>query len=61
MSRERKYCPYCGELIGECECDEQRDERFPYGYAEVTYNFDNPEAGDRARFDDLMFLRYFER
>lgn len=61
MNGNWKYCPYCGKPIGECECV-GRDERFPAGYAEVEYsNFENAEAIDGARFDDLNFQRYFER
>jgi hypothetical protein len=60
MNSEWKYCPYCGNPIRECECD--RDERFPVGYAEVEYSdFDNAEARDGARFDDLNYLHYLER
>lgn len=62
MSKDWKYCPYCGNPVGECECDDQRDERFPAGYAEVEYSdFESAEAIDGARFDDLNFQRYFER
>lgn len=61
MNKNWKYCPYCGNEIDECEC-ERRDERFPSGYAEVEYDdFDNAEAIDGARFDDLNFQRYYER
>lgn len=41
---------------------EQCDERFPSSYAEVEYDdFENAEAIDGARFDDLNFQRYYER
>lgn len=34
----------------------------PSGYAEVEYdNFENAEAIDGAKFDDLNYLRYTER
>lgn len=37
-------------------------ERFPSAYAEIDYcDFDDPEAIMGARFDDMNFLRYFER
>lgn len=56
-----KYCPYCGAEIDECECG-NRDERFPASYAEIEYSdFDNAEAIDGARFDDMNFNHYFER
>lgn len=38
------------------------DERFPDSYAELEYDdFDSPEAIDGARFDDMNYLRHFER
>lgn len=44
------------------ELEPERDERFPEGYAEVEYSdFDNAEAIEGAKFDDMNFLRYFER
>lgn len=62
MTREWKYCPYCGDPIEVCECEGYNDERFPAGYAEIDYdNFDNAEAIDGARFDDMNYLRHFER
>lgn len=37
-------------------------EQIPSTYAEVEYtDFDDPEAIAGARFDDMNFLRYFER
>ena len=44
-------------------CDEdEREYSLPSTYAEVEYdNFDNPEAIDGARFDDMNYLRYTER
>jgi len=60
--REPKYCQYCGKPLDECICEDQLDERLPRGYAEITYSdFDNAEAIDGARFDDLNYLRYMER
>lgn len=44
------------------EDDPDPDDRFPVGYAEVEYDdFDDPEAIQGARFDDLNYLRYLER
>ena len=38
------------------------DKNLPSTYAEVEYDdFDNPEAVDGARFDDMNYLRYTER
>jgi len=44
-------------------CDEDEDDSFlPDTYAEIEYdNFDNPEAIDGARFDDMNYMRYRER
>jgi methionine synthase II (cobalamin-independent) len=44
-------------------CDEdEREYGLPSTYAEVEYDdFDNPEAIDGARFDDMNYLRYTER
>lgn len=40
----------------------RRQEQIPRTYAEIEYNdFDDPEAIIGARFDDMNFLRYFER
>ena len=37
-------------------------EQIPRTYAEIEYDdFDSPEAIMGARFDDMNFLRYFER
>lgn len=34
----------------------------PSTYAEVEYDdFDNPEAAEGAKFDDMNYLRYMER
>lgn len=42
--------------------DDEREYGLPSTYAEVEYDdFDNPEAVDGARFDDMNFLRYMER
>lgn len=44
-----------------CDEDEIR-EGLPSTYAEVEYDdFDNAEAIDGARFDDMNYLRYTER
>ena len=49
------------------EDDEEEDEDgyqggLPDTYVEVEYSdFDNPEAVDGARFDDMNYLRYTER
>lgn len=47
-------------------CDDDEEEGAQYGlpatYAEIEYDdFDNPEAIDGARFDDMNYLRYTER
>lgn len=48
-------------------CDDDEDEvgyedGLPATYAEIEYSdFDNPEAVDGARFDDMNYLRYTER
>jgi len=44
-------------------CDEEEDDSFlPSTYAEIEYeDFDNPEAIDGARLDDMNYLRYRER
>ena len=44
-------------------CDEDGgDDRLPSWYAEVEYDdFDNPEAIEGAKFDDINFRRYTER
>lgn len=40
----------------------REQEQIPSTYAEVEYDdFDDPEAIAGARFDDMNFLRYFER
>ncbi|MCD8397503.1 MAG: hypothetical protein LUD12_10065 [Lachnospiraceae bacterium] len=46
-----------------CDEDEDEDEVFlPSTYAEIEYSdFDNQEAIDGARFDDMNYLRYMER
>ena len=37
-------------------------EQIPSTYAEIEYDdFDDPEAIMGARFDDMNFMRYFER
>lgn len=63
------------EVLDEFDMDEELDmneiefvshfrgqEQIPRTYAEVEYDdFDDPEAIMGARFDDMNFLRYFER
>ena len=40
----------------------REQEQIPSTYAEIEYeDFDDPEAMAGARFDDMNFLRYFER
>lgn len=63
MSSQRpwKYCPYCGAAINKCECD-VGDGRLPDWYAEIEYSdFDNAEAINGARWDDLNYRHYMER
>lgn len=44
-----------------CEDDDDRD-NLPETYAEVEYDdFDDPEAIEGARWDDMNFLHYIER
>lgn len=41
---------------------DEEDSRFPHGYAEIEYaDMDTAEAREGAKFDDLNFLRHFER
>ena len=43
-------------------CDDEGDDRLPSWYAEIEYDdFDNPEAIEGAKFDDMNFRRYMER
>ncbi len=44
-------------------CDEDDEEYgLPSTYAEIEYpDFENAEAIDGARFDDMNYLRYMER
>ena len=63
------------EVLDDFDMDEELDmnevefvlhfreqEQIPRTYAEIEYNdFDNPEATMGARFDDMNYLRYFER
>lgn len=43
-------------------CDEDEDDRLPSWYAEVEYDdFDNAEAIEGAKFDDMNYLYYMER
>ena len=40
----------------------REQEQIPRTYAEIEYDdFDDPEAIMGARFDDMNYLRYFER
>lgn len=42
--------------------DEEDQDGLPESYAEIEYaDFENAEAIDGARFDDMNFLRYMER
>ena len=63
------------EVLDEFDMDEELDinevefvahfreqEQIPRTYVEIEYdNFDSEEAVMGARFDDMNFLRYFER
>lgn len=63
------------EVLEEFDMDEELDmkevefvhhfrsqEQIPSTYAEVEYDdFDDPEAIMGARFDDMNYMRYFER
>ena len=50
------------DIFCEDEDDYEDDERFPEGYAEIEYDgMDTAEAQLGSRFDDMNFLRYFER
>lgn len=52
------------EVAGELYDDDEDDYYYglPSSYAEVEYNdFENAEAIDGARFDDINYLRYTER
>ena len=43
-------------------CDDDEDDRLPSWYAEIEYDdFDNPEAIEGAKFDDMNYLHYMER
>ena len=42
--------------------EEERDERFPVGYCEIEYSeMESEEAVRGCAFDDMNYLRYFER
>lgn len=42
--------------------DDEEDDRLPSWYAEVEYDdFDNPEAIEGARWDDMNYTHYMER
>lgn len=42
--------------------EDDYDDQIPSTYAEIEYDdFDDPEAIMGARFDDMNYLRYFER
>ncbi|MPM22641.1 hypothetical protein SDC9_69099 [bioreactor metagenome] len=43
-------------------CEDNGDDRLPRSYAEVEYdNFENAEAIDGAKFDDINYRHYVER
>ena len=45
-------------------CEDDEDDRYglPETYAEIEYDdFDDPEAIDGARWDDMNYLHYIER
>jgi hypothetical protein len=43
-------------------CDADEDDRLPSWYAEIEYDdFDNPEAIEGAKFDDMNYRHYMER
>ena len=42
--------------------DDDEDDRLPSYYAEIEYDdFDNPEAIEGAKFDDMNYTHYMER
>lgn len=42
--------------------EDEYDYQIPSTYAEIEYeDFDDPEAIAGARFDDMNYMRYFER
>ena len=50
------------EEISLADLEGQEDERFPRGYAEIDYeDMETAEAAEGARFDDMNYLRHFER
>lgn len=47
--------------IADCFCDD-KETQLPDTYAEIEYSdFDNAEARDGARWDDMNYLHYMER
>ena len=45
-----------------CDEYEEYDSRFPAGYCEIEYSdMESEEAVIGCRFDDMNFMRYFER
>lgn len=43
-------------------CEDCEDSRLPSYYAEIEYDdFDNPEAIEGAKFDDMNYRHYMER
>lgn len=47
--------------IADCFCDDE-ETQLPDTYAEIEYSdFDNAEARDGARWDDMNYLHYMER
>lgn len=66
-------CPDCLDNISRLSLDDQfsklmgsvgdvQDSGLPAGYAEIEYDdFDDPEAIDGARWDDMNYRHYTER
>ena len=45
-----------------CEDDDDWDDRFPAGYCEIEYeDMESEEAVRGCAFDDMNYLRYYER
>lgn len=54
MDKAYELCDALDDMI--------RESNLPSTYAEIEYeDFDNPEAIDGTRFDDMNYLRYTER
>ena len=55
-------CPDCLDKIKTLNLPADTDSVLPDTYAEIEYNdFDNPEAIDGARWDDMNYRYYTER